>query len=440
MKSALLFITLLLAALAPPGIRAQVSNDSLLESGTLENIIQYTLKHQPVIQKSVLDESITKSQVNSRLADWYPQIGYNFNLQHNFQLQTATFQGNVIQLGNKNTSVNQFAYTQNILNPTLIFTAYTAKNVRNLAAQNTTANRIQAVATVSKAFYDVLLTQQQIKVSNENIARLERSVKDARNQYQSGIVDKTDYQRATILLNNALALKKNNEEAAKAKMEYLKAVMGYPAKAELQVVYDSLQMENGIAYDVAQTVDYNSRIEYLQLQTQRQLQQDNLKYTKLAFLPSVGGFASYNANYLNNKFSDLYLNNYPSSYAGLTLSIPLVQGGKRWMNIRQAKWQLKKSEWDITGLENNINAQYAQALAAYNSSLANYNAVKENLQLAQEVYDIIQLQYRSGVKTYLEVLIAESDLRTSQINYYNALYLVLSGKVDLQQSLGQIKY
>lgn len=440
MKSYLLILQLSLTALLPLAVAGQVTNDSLLQSGTLENIIQYTLKHQPAVQKSLLDESITKSQVNTRLADWYPQIGYNYNLQHNFQLQTATFQGTVIQLGNRNTSLNQFAYTQNILNPTLVFAAATAKNVRNLSVQNTTANKIAAVAAVSKAFYDVLLTQQQIKVSNENITRLERSVKDARAQYQSGIVDKTDYQRATILLNNALALKKGNEEAVKAKLEYLKALMGYPAKAKLEVVYDSLQMEGNIGFDTLQQVDYNSRIEYLQLQTQKRLQQDNLKYTKLAFLPSVQGFAAYNGNYLNDKFSDLYKNNYPSSYAGLTLALPLVQGGKRWMNIRQAKWQVKKSDWDIIQAENTINSQYAQALAAYNSSLANYNAVKENLQLAQDVYNVIQLQYRSGVKTYLEVLIAESDLRTSQINYYNALYQVLSGKVDLQQSLGQIKY
>lgn len=439
MKRYLLIIQLIIA-LAPLTIRAQVSTDSLLENGTLENVIQYALKHQPVVQKSMLDEQITKSQVNSRLADWYPQIGYNYNLQHNFQLQTTVFQGNVVKLGNNNTSVNQFAYTQNILTPALVFTAITAKDVRNLAAQNTISNKIDVVAEVSKAFYDVLLTQQQIKVADEAIVRLERSVKDARNQYQSGIVDKTDYQRATILLNNATALKKSGEEGLKAKVEYLKSVIGYPVKAQLDVVYDSVQMEDNIAFDVSAKVDFNNRIEYMQLQTQKQLQQGNVKYSKLAFLPSVSGFAAYNLNYLNNDFDALYKTSYPNSYAGLTLSIPIVTGGKRWMNIRQAKWQLKKVDWDITGLENNMNAQYAQALAAYNSNLANYTALKDNMALAKDVYNVIQLQYRSGVKTYLEVLVAESDLRTAQINYFNALYQVLSSKVDLQKALGQIKY
>ncbi|MFM2306036.1 MAG: hypothetical protein RLZZ367_705 [Bacteroidota bacterium] len=439
MKRYLLLLTLYIAALQT-AVQAQAGTDSLPGIVTLDAAVKYTLSHQPAIQKSVLDERITKSQVNSRLADWYPQVAYNFNLQHNFQLQTFVFQGNVVRAGNFNTSLGQFAYTQNILNPALVFAATTAQNVRTLSAQNTEANRITAVAEVSKAYYAVLLTQQQIKVSDENIVRLERSVKDARAQYQSGIVDKTDYQRATILLNNAKALKKSNEEALTARLEYLKAIMGYPAKAKLEVVYDTVQIEKSVGYETAKPVDYTKRIEYLQLQTQKRLQGDNLKYTKLAFLPSVSGFAAYNFNYLNNNFRDLYKDNYPSSYAGITLGIPLVAGGKRIMNIRQAQWQLKKADWDITGLENNINAQYAQALAAYNSSLAAYNAVKENVDLAQEVYNTIQLQYKSGVKTYLEVLIAESDLRTAQINYYNALYQVLSGKVDLQQATGEIKY
>ena len=435
-----LLTTFILMITAGMSSMAQVSNDSLLQSATLPNIIQYTLRHQPLVQKSVIDEQITGSQVNSRLADWYPQVDFNYNLQHNFQLPSTVFQGQVIKLGNENTSTGNFAYNQNILNRDLLLAARTAKDVRKLAAQTTENNRIEVVANVSKAFYDVLLTQQQIKVADEDIVRLERSMKDAQNQYQSGLVDKTDYQRATIALNNATALKRSNEAMLKAKSEYLKSLMGYPVKGALDVVYDSLQMESQVALDVTQGPSYNSRIEYQLLQTQRKLQAANVQYAKNSFIPVLAGFADYNLNFLNNSISELYKTNYPSSYAGVTLAFPLVHGGKRWMAIKQAKWQLKKADWDLTDLQNNINAQYAQAQAAYLSNLANYTALKENMGLAKQVYDVIQLQYRSGVKTYLEVINAESDLRTSQINYFNSLYQVLSSKIDLQKALGQIKY
>jgi outer membrane protein TolC len=157
-------------------------------------------------------------------------------------------------------------------------------------------------------------------------------------------------------------------------------------------------------------------------------------------LPTVAVNGAYNLNFLNNSFSDLYSKNYPNSFAALTLSLPIFQGGKRKANINSAEWQLKRVALDVTNLKLNVNAEYQQALATYKSNLAVFLSQKENMELAKEVYDLIQLQYRSGIKTYLEVITSETDLRSARINYYNSLYLVLSSKVDVQKALGQLSY
>jgi outer membrane protein len=60
--------------------------------------------------------------------------------------------------------------------------------------------------------------------------------------------------------------------------------------------------------------------------------------------------------------------------------------------------------------------------------------------LAKEVYEILRLQYRSGIKAYLEVITAETDLRTAEINYYTSVYQLLASKIDVQKALGQIVY
>jgi len=52
----------------------------------------------------------------------------------------------------------------------------------------------------------------------------------------------------------------------------------------------------------------------------------------------------------------------------------------------------------------------------------------------------IELQYRSGVKAYLELITAETDLRNAQSNYSDALYQVLSSKIDVQKALGIVQY
>ena len=419
---------------------AQATTDSLLQQADLPNIIQYALKRQPIVQQSLIDEKSIDLQIKSKLADWYPQVNFNYLYQHNFQVQTSVIGGNPVRLGVSNTSALQFSASQSIFNRDVLLASRTKTDVRTQVKQQTENTKIDVVVNVSKAFYDLLATEQQIKVSNETIVRLERSLNDARAAYDAGVADKTDYKRATIALNNAKASRKSSEEALKAKTDYLKSLINYPEAANLNILYDSATLENEIALDTLQPVDYSRRIEYQILQTQLKLQEANVKYNKWSFIPTVSANGGYNFNYLNNDFGKLYNQSFPNSFAGITLGFPIFQGGKRKYEIKLAEAQLTRTSLDLVSLKNSVNTEYTSALANYKSSLYNYLAVKENVLLALDVYEVINLQYRSGIKTYLEVITAETDLRTSQINYFNALYQVLSSKIDVQRSLGEIKF
>lgn len=434
-----LLALLLIFSLSSSQLFAQQAGDSILQQATLENIIQYAIKHQPLIQQSLVDEDITETVIKSKLSDWYPQVNFNYNLQHNFQVQTSVIGGNPVKLGVDNVSGGQFTVRQNIFNRDVILANKTAKDVRLQAKQTTASNKIDVTVNVAKAFYSVLATEQQIQVAEGDIIRLERSLKDAYNQYKAGAADKIDYKRTTITLNNTKASKKSNEEYLKSRKEYLKALIGYPVSASLDIVYDSLQMEREIDFDTLRTPAYTSRIEYQLLQTQRKLLKANVDYNKWAYLPTVSANGAYNLAYQSDRFSKLYGNNFPNSFAAVTLSLPLFQGFKRVYNTRQAELELKRTDWDIIDIKNSVNSEYASALAAYKSSLNNYLTLKENVSLAQEVYDVIQLQYKSGIKTYLEVITSETDLRTARINYINALYELLSSKIDVRKALGEIQ-
>jgi outer membrane protein len=443
-RRGLLFPSFILMAIvlifSNKGYSQSSASDSMLQQATLPNIVQYALKRQPLLQQSLIDERNIDLQIKSKLADWYPQVNFNYLYQHNFQVQVAIIGGNTVRLGVNNTSAMQFAATQTIFNRDVLLANRTKGDVQQQARQQTENNKINVMTNVSRAFYDVLATEQQIKVTNENIARIEQSLKDASSRYDAGIADKTDYKRATIALNNAKAAKRGNEEALKAKTEYLKALMNYPVGQPLKIMYDSAELEREILLDTLQHVDFTRRVEYRLLQTQLRLQQANVKYNKWSFIPSLSANGAYNLNFLNNSFSKLYNQSFPNSFAGLTLAFPIFQGGQRKYDIRQAQWQLKRTELDLVNLENLVNTEYTSALANYKASLSNYLAVKENVLLAKDVYEVINLQYNAGIKTYIEVVNAETDLRTAQINYFNALYQVLSSKIDVQKSLGDIKF
>jgi outer membrane protein len=420
--------------------QAQSRTDTVLQDATLAGCVQYAITHQPVVQQSLLDEAITEKQIQARLADWYPQVNLNYNLQHNFELPVSYFNGTYVRNGTFNSSLLGVNVTQNIFNKDVLLASRTANDIRLQTRQNTSFNKIDVAVNVSKAFYDVLLTQQQVSVLTEAITRLERSLKDAMSQYQSGVADKTDYKRATIALNNARSQRKQSADLITAKLSYLKQLMGLSDSASLKLKYDTAYMESDATIDTTLGVKYDDRIEYRILQTQQRLQEANIKYYKSSFVPTISAFGNYNMSFLANDFAKTYNNGFGNSNIGITLGMPIFQGNKRIHQIKQAELQYKRVDWDIALLKSRVSTQYVQALAIYKGNLYNYHSLKENVSLADDVYRTLDLQYKSGIRTYLDVIIAESDLRTTQLNYYNALFQLLQSKLDVQKALGNIQY
>jgi outer membrane protein TolC len=421
-------------------VKAQKASDTLPPVATVEACVQFALQHYPLVQQAMLDEQITDRQIKSRLAEWYPQIGLTASYQNDFQLPAIAFAGAYDYSGTYNNSSVGLGLTQTLFNRDVLLASRTKRDVLTQIHQMTVSDKIDVTVNVSKAFYDVLLTEQDIKVLDDDIVRLERNLKDTYNQYQGGLVDKTDYKRATISLNNSKAQRKTDLETLKAKYAVLVQLMGYTGRDSLHLAYDSATMEQEVTLDTTAAPDYNQRIEFQQLMTEKRLQQAEVKYQKWAYIPTVSAGAGYSLNYLNPELGKLYTNNFPTSYAGLTVSVPIFQGTQRTQNIRIAELQLTRIDWDVVNLQTQINTQFAEALATYKSNLNNYYVQRDNLSLAREVFNTIELQYRNGVKAYLDLITSETDLRTAQVNYSDALYQVLSSKLDVEKALGSIKF
>jgi outer membrane protein TolC len=421
-------------------VYSQLLSDSLISRGTLQNCIQYALAHQPSVQQTRLDEEIAESAIQGKLADWFPQLNFNFNVQHNPQLPVAIVGGTQVRQGLANASNAQLSLSQTLFNKDVLLASTSAHDVRTFAAQRSSSTRIDVIVEVSKAYYAVLVTQKQIELLNEAIVRLEQTLKDATTRYQGGIVDKTDYMRATISLNNAKADQRQAQEVLQVRHVALKEQLGYPVDGDLSLVSDSTQMEHEAFLDTLQTLKYENRIEYQLLETRRRLQEDNLDYSLWSFLPSVSAYGGYTLNYQNGLFSPLYNQSYPYSFVGLQVSFPIFQGGKRLQQIRQARLQLNRFDFELISLRNSIATQYSLAIANYRSSLNSYRVLTDNLDLARDVYRTIQLQYKAGTKSYLEFISAETDLRAAQFNQTNSLYQVLISKLDVQKALGTVQY
>jgi outer membrane protein TolC len=426
----------------PVSLFAQTRQDSLPPVLSLDQCIKYALQNQPALRQAGIDEAINERDIGINLAAWLPQVNSNNSATHYFKGSPTTAAGTTTTTGTSsdihNVSILGVQASQVIYNNDVLLASRASKFSREYYRENTTASEIQVVSDVSKAFYDVLLSQRQLEIIRGDIIRLQRSLKDAYARYQAGVVDKTDYKQATIALNNSLASRKQTEEAIKSKSAYLRQQMGMPAERPLTLAYDSTRFEREAVIDTNQMLDYTNRIEYRLLETRRNLTSLNINYYKYGFLPSISANGAYNFGYFSNKLGDLYGNSYPSAYVGLTLAIPIFTGGKRLQNLAKARLQVERNDFDLLNSRNTINTQYVQAMANYKSNYNNWQLLKQNVELANDVYKVVSLQYREGIKTYLDLIISQSDLRTAQLNYFNALFQVLSSKIDLQKALGTL--
>jgi outer membrane protein TolC len=363
---------------------------------------------------------------------------------HYFQQPTAIITANGQSITEKtgvvNTLIPELAVNQAIFSPSLLYSATTAKLYVQQARQITDSTKIGVVASVSKAFYNLLLTLQQIGVLKEDTLLFSRNVTDAYHQYIGGIVDATDYEEATITLNNAKAQLRQATENVIPQYALLKQLMGFKPEDQFNVGYDTAQMMKDIALDTTQQLKYEQRIEYQQLMTAKELQRKAVLYNELSFLPTLGAYYDYNYELESNSFSNLFSAAYPNSLIGVSLNLPLFTGLSRIESVHRAKLQAQLLDWSEVSLKADIYTQYATAIANYNSNLFNMNQLQQNVALSKKVYGVVVLQYRQGIVPYLNVITAESNLIASEINYLNALFTVLSSKIDVEQAMGVIVY
>ncbi len=405
---------------------------------TIKQCIDYALLHQPGLNISLINIDVAKTTNAINLASWLPQVNASGSLTHYNQLSPANsgIRGQSVA----NSFIPGISVSQAIFSPSLIYAYRSAPLYVKQAQQVTDSTKIFLVSAVSKSFYNVLLTLEQINVLKEDTARLGINLRDAYRQYKGGIVDETNYEEAEITLNNSRAQLKQATENVVPQYAVLKRLMGLPPEKQFNVSFDTIQMMQGINIDTTQQLEYEKRIEFQQNKNSRALQDETIHYYRFAWLPTLSAFFNYNRNFQNSNFGNLFGTSYSTSYLGLSFSIPVFTGFARLHNVHKAELEEKIIDWQGVDLKSRIYSEYTAALANYKSNFYNLQLLQRNVALAKRTYFVVTLQYKQGIVAYLNVITAESNLITSEISYLNALSQVLSSKIDLEKAMGSITY
>lgn len=414
---------------------------------TLKDVLAIGLEQNPVLLQYKNQESIVGYQVKSNLSGWLPEVIVDGDYMRYFSQPTAIFpdfnnpesgQFQEVRTGIPFNSSLNFSVNQQLINNELIRSQHQASPLRKQAAQSLEDFKIELVNQLTVTFYDALLSQEQVQLTSEDIRRQQKQLQDAKLMYETGLTDQIDYKRALINIQNSQSALYEYREETKIKLAQLNSLMGYPKDRVLELTASFDELLEEIYLDTLQQPIVGNRIEYQLLETQRGLQEVEIRYQKRRFIPTLSAFYNYNILYLSPVGNELFNQGYPFSLIGVRLNYPLFQGGRRIFEAREAALQLDNVELEQKDFSNQVQAAHQEALSRYKNQLYLFNIQERNKKLAEEIYEVISLQYEEGIKNFLEVIVAETDLRTSRINYTRSLFAVLTSKLAVQRARGEV--
>jgi outer membrane protein TolC len=314
------------------------------------------------------------------------------------------------------------------------------KTFKELSQRSLTRSKIETNVAVTKAYYQVLVSGEQIKLLDANIVQLKQTLDQTTQQNKQGFVEKIDVDRLSVQYNNLVTNRDNAERALVLSSEMLKFQMGMPIEQEL-ILTDKLSdvdIKNAAPADASDTSFIRNRIEYKLLQTNITLNQLDVKSKKAAYLPSVQLNGGFNEVFQENQFKFLYNNVYPNAFIGLGVNIPIFSGGQRLNQLRQSQISVMKAQNDLHNAANGFKLQANSARITYENSIHSLDNQKRSRELAQEVLRAAKIKYQQGVGSNIEVTQAQTEFESADNQYIQALYNALISKVDLDKAYARI--
>ena len=441
------YLLLLFCLAAAPAVRAQPATFSL------EAAIQYALDNNITIKNAQLSVADADAQIAERLSTGLPQIngtvGYTHYLQVPVQPLPEAFVEFLRQGAPPGTEIETEAsfFLQNnltagvnlstsIFDASYLISVAAARAAKDYAQLELKDQQRSVRIQVTDAYLPVLLLDANLRQLDKNIANLENLLRETQATFEAGFVEQLDVDRLELSLANLRTERDNLSRQQETALRALKYTLNYPLEDPLQVAdnLDSMRLEAQFL-DIGGDIPYEQRPELALLDKAIELNEFQLRVNRSAYLPKLSGNAGYQYQYQGNDFSSGFWA--PTATVGLSLNVPIFDGFGRKSRVKRAEIALETVRNQRVDLRNGIELEVRNARTNYLSARERLNNQERNQRLAERIYETTQIKYREGVGSSLEVTQAEQSVYEAQTNYLNAVYDLLTARVDLEQALGR---
>ena len=340
-------------------------------------------------------------------------------------------------------SINAGVTMNQLLFQPEVFTGLMARRtLMDFASKNIKVAEDKTIEQVQKAYYQVLIAQQQKEVLDKTITRIEKLYADQQQLYKNGFIEKLDLDKTTVSLNNIKSTQtqlRNLIELGYASLKFATGVMQEDTLTLTDVLNDELIKQNLLEEEV----DYENRSEMQLLQTAEKLGKIDLKRYQLGYIPTIAFFYQFqqqgqlNKNFSAIRGSDWFWFN--SNLIGLSINVPIFDGLQKKYQIDQAKIALQKTRNSKEQFRQAADLEHHASKINLRNAILNMDMQKKNLQLAEQVYQTTKKKYEQGLGNTFEVLQSDAELQRAQGSYFDALFNAVIAKINFQKAIGKLR-
>ena len=411
---------------------------------TLEQALEIGLSENVSVKVADMEIVRTGFAKKGTYASLFPQIDLSASYQRTIKKQAmfmAMGEGQEpmkIEVGMFNTINASTSVAMPLVNAQLWTSLKISGLDVELAVEKARASRLDLVTQVKNAYYSILFAKEAAAVYNQVYENALQNLAETQKKYDAQKVSEMELIRAKTTVESAIPNVYNAESSVILALWQLKAVLGVDLDMNLDVAGKLSDFAQQMLYDINEnadaTLDNNSTMKQLAIQAEQLA--ENIKIQKYANLPSLA--ASFNFSYMSMA-NDVAFSEFPwipYSTAGLSLSIPIFSGGKRYQQIRQAKNQYEQVQLQVANTERQLKVAIRQSLATMETSMKSYYAAQSAVASAQKGYDITETSYKAGSSTLIELNDAQLALTQARLSESQAIMNFLTAKAQLEQTLG----
>lgn len=403
-----------------------MSSAAAAASMTLDEAYQLALAKDAKLASSEAQLEANKELTEQALAQLLPQVTATASVKkEQYQLPTnpLAFDENT---NNKNLQVTQAVYNRHAhyaLDQAGLKVDYA--RLRLSGAKNELGVR------VTQAYLNLLLTQENLFISQQQVATTEKRLAQVNAALKVGYSTKVDLLSLQAELDDAKAKHTADQQQQLFFRQKLKVLIGQDVPDQLPwPKVDAPTLVNQFVGAKSWLEEaQNNNIDVQMKQKAVEVAQQEVEVRNSAFYPTV----NLGAYYSDASGATYFAQKNDNKVIYLELKMPLYQGGYDSSRVRESKSLLRAAEYDAQYARSNALQQIQEQISVLNSTREKLEALKQAIHSGSSYVASAEEGYRLGVRDIAEVSRAKEKLYINQrdqarasVEFINALILLYS--------------